>query len=84
MAIYPPKAAPFHCVICDRFGPGQWDNGQRMTVPPLCYRCERDYGGGSGLAAAMDDRLARQIRALAEVISGLAYRQIYDGSNQHG
>ena len=84
MAIYPPRAAPFHCVICDCAAPGIWDNPQRMTIAPICYRCERDYGGNGGMAAARDDRLASHIRALAEAISGLAYRQIYDRSNLHG
>lgn len=84
MAIYPPRAAPFHCAICDRLGPPQWDSGQRATVAPLCYRCERDYGGNGGMAAAMDDRLCRQINALAQAISGLAYREMYERSNAHG
>ncbi|MDO9006341.1 MAG: hypothetical protein Q7V20_23095 [Aquabacterium sp.] len=84
MAIYPAKAAPFHCVICDRLGPPQWDNPARMTIAPVCYYCERNFGVTGGMAAARDDRLASQVRALAEAISGLAYRQMYDRSNAHG
>jgi hypothetical protein len=75
MTIYPDRAAPFTCRICEVEAPSKWENRDRMTVAPICYRCERDYGGGSGLAAAMDDRLARQINALAQAISGLAWRQ---------
>jgi hypothetical protein len=47
----------------------------RKTVAPICYRCERSWGGG--YPAAMDDRLATQINALANAISGEAYRKEY-------
>lgn len=75
MTIYPAKAAPFICSICETEAPKRWESRERMAVAPICYRCERDYGGGGGLDAAMDDRLARQINALANEISWLAYRQ---------
>lgn len=84
MTIYPAKAAPFRCAICDREGPPQWDHRERTTVAPLCYRCERDWGGGGGLAARMDHRLARQIRALAEVIACTAHCQQHGNPTPYG
>lgn len=68
MTIYPPKAAPFNCVICNKPGPPDWDNSNRPTVAPLCYRCEVEWGGGSGLHSKMDDRLSAQIYALSQAL----------------
>lgn len=84
MTIYPDIAAPFSCAICKADSPPRWDGRERRTVAPICYPCERNYGGGSGLDAAMDDRLCRQINALAVAISVLSYRQTHNWDHFYG
>lgn len=83
MTVYPPRAAPFDCAICGKTAPGIWDNPARMTVAPLCYRCERDWGGGSTLPAQMDERLNRQINALASAIHWTAISQQHKWTLTH-
>ena len=68
MTIYPTKAAPFTCAICEQPSPRPYDNPNRMTVAPLCYRCEREWGGFSGMHSKMDDRLSAQINALSKAL----------------
>lgn len=80
MAIYAPPPAPFDCAIC---GSPQmtspWDKhlGADTPIPPLCRRCERDWGKpvppGGWQDRNRDRRMIRQISALAEILSGTAY-----------
>jgi hypothetical protein len=76
-----PPPEPFACVIC---GAAQmlspWDRwrGPDTPIPPLCMRCEKDWGktiGGWG-DRNRDRRLMRHVSALAEVISATAYCKI--------
>jgi hypothetical protein len=83
MTIYPPRAAPFDCAICGKRSPSKWQNLSRMAVRPVCYSCERDWGGGSGLPAQMDDRLTRQINALASAIHWTAISQQHKWALNH-
>jgi len=49
--------------------------GAHCPIPPLCRRCEHDWGasiGGQG-DINRDRRLIRQVSALARVITATAY-----------
>lgn len=77
MPIYPPKPAPFSCVICGGDFPRQWGNPARREYPPLCWECEQ-YGWRQGqMTQNPDQRLIKQVAALSEAITQAARRQIY-------
>jgi ribosome-binding protein aMBF1 (putative translation factor) len=73
VAIYPDPPAPFDCAICGKEQMrGRWDryDGAEMNIPPLCRRCEIQWGkavGGWG-DRNRDRRIIRQVSALAEVL----------------
>ena len=80
MAIYAPPPQPFSCAICH--APQMqnlWEKhlGADSPIPPLCRRCERDWGKavppGCWHDRNRDRRMIRQISALAEVILATAY-----------
>lgn len=79
MVIYAPQPQPFTCAICRKpWAADQWSFtwGPDLPIPPLCHRCNMDCGrsvGGIG-DRNRDRRIIRQISALAEAISGEAYR----------
>lgn len=54
-----------------------WDKyrGAHNPIPPLCTRCEKDWGCGPGGWGDLnrDRRLIRQVSALARVIEVTAY-----------
>lgn len=76
--ILPLPPPPFDCAICG--APqmrGQWDRyrGPDMPIPPLCLRCEKNWGkavGGWG-DRNPDRRLIRQVSALAAAIDATAH-----------
>jgi hypothetical protein len=80
MAIYAPPPAPFDCAICLKPQmTSPWDKylGADSCIPPLCRRCERDWGKavppGGWQDRNRDRRIIRQVSALAEVLSATAY-----------
>lgn len=77
MPIYPPRPAPFECVICGDRRPQQWVSPEQQDYPPLCWPCEQ-YGWRQGsLTRNPDRRLIKQITALAEAIIHDANLQNY-------
>lgn len=78
MTIHPPPPQPFSCVICgapQMTDPWSKWRGAANPIPPLCVRCEKDYGkaiGGWG-DLNRDRRLIRQIYALATALDTTAY-----------
>lgn len=81
MTLYRDPPAPFDCVICSRPQmQGHWDRfrGPHMPIPPVCNTCEREWGrraDGQQINVKPDQRMIRQIWALASVISATAYCQ---------
>ena len=82
MPIYPPKAEPFCCVICDRVVPDMWESPDRRAIPPLCFLCEQFEWGAGLFVMNRDKRLVKQISALANALQGFANQKIYQV--QHG
>ena len=77
MPIYPPKADPFDCAICGKARPLQWQDPMQTDYPPICWACEQ-YGYRTGpITRNPDQRIAKQIAALAEVIADESYQQIW-------
>lgn len=77
MAVYPPRPAPFDCVICGNTRPLKWATPEQMDYPPLCWPCEQ-YGWRQGpLTRNPDRRLAKQILVLAEAIASEASIQTH-------
>ncbi|VDC28262.1 hypothetical protein [Pseudogemmobacter humi] len=76
MAIYPPRPAPFTCAICLQERPPPWQSRDHMDIPPICWSCEQDQTlrTGSYYVRNPDQRLAKQIGALAEMLQIEAYR----------
>lgn len=80
MAIYPPEPAPYHCAICTRSAPARWQSPQMRDIPPVCWRCEQDFGTGPYGDCNPDRRTIKQISALATALAIDAHRiQIGEG-----
>jgi hypothetical protein len=85
MTIYPARPPTFTCVICGEIrdygdAPGvfnslRWRSAE-YDIPPVCRRCEITWGRSIGGLGDLnrDRRIARQIRALADVLDCEAYR----------
>ncbi len=82
MAIYPPKADPFECAICERAVTPLWESPAHRCMPPLCFRCEQHEWGAGLFEMNPDKRLAKQISALANALQDFSNQQIY--GVQHG
>lgn len=81
MTIYPDRPSDFTCAIClEPGGPDRWCWAGDYPIPPLCRDCARTWGLGGGQAFGgygdrnRDRRIARQISALANVLSVEAHR----------
>lgn len=75
MAIYPPQPDPFPCSICGDTTPRSvWRWKDTMTRPPLCWRCEQDWGVGQYGDLNPDRRVIKQISALTEALRVDSYR----------
>jgi hypothetical protein len=74
MPIYMDRPAPFNCAICHTEGPRRWESPDMQSIPPLCWRCEQEWGVGQYGDRNPDRRIAKQIRALAEALTVEAHR----------
>lgn len=88
MAIFLPYPDSFTCAICGN-GCGQcegqtwlrWSEPRRRDLPPICWYCEQEWGiGPYGIDVKLDNRLARQISALAEALGAEAFNR----AGRHG
>ena len=78
MTVHLPYPDPFNCAICltprgdgatwQRFG-----DRHRRDMPPICWRCEQEWGTGPyGIDTMLDHRLKRQLSAMANAIAAEA------------
>lgn len=77
MPIYAPPPPPFRCAICgDDYVKPSWGWGPDLPIPPLCGRCNQDWGKAVGGYADRnrDRRILRMIWALAAAIEVEAHR----------
>ncbi|HMT98014.1 MAG TPA: hypothetical protein PKA33_01465 [Amaricoccus sp.] len=77
MPIYADRPSPFICVVCGSEQPKSWCDPAHVPYPPLCWSCEQ-YGWRRGpITRNPDQRLAKQIGALAEAISTEANQRLW-------
>lgn len=74
MPIYPPTPDPFKCAICRADRPSPWCSPQMKDRPPVCWRCEQDWGTGTYGDCNPDRRTLKQISALANCLAVEAHR----------
>lgn len=77
MTIYPAAPPEFSCGICQRpQKPTGWRWAGEYPIPPVCRRCEIDYGVGIGGFGDRnrDRRIIRQISALAAALTAEAHK----------
>ncbi|EEE36697.1 hypothetical protein RKLH11_530 [Rhodobacteraceae bacterium KLH11] len=75
MTIYPERPEPFTCAICLKHcEQDRWKYAPTYDRPPVCWRCEQDFGTGQYGDLNPDRRTIKQISALAEVLRCDAYR----------
>lgn len=81
MPIYPPRPAPFDCAICGKARPLRWQDPSQTDYPPICWVCEQSGYRTGPITRNPDQRIAKQIAALAEVITNESYQQIWRQSD---